>query len=132
MNTNYTQYKNFEPLLQVVTLQIPIFAAMMLTDEEQRFLHYWERNRNRKKRSFKQLALGLPLGVVIVVLIFASFFSGWFKRADMVVRAEPSLIFVMLGAALLIVVFISVFSIYHKWDINEQRYRELMSKKNNP
>ena len=118
------------PLLQVLILQMTIFAAMMLTDEEQRFLQYWERNRNQKKRSFKQLALGLPLGVVIVVLIFASFFSGWFKRADMVVQAEPSLIFVMLGAALLIVAFVSVFSIYHKWDLNEQRYRELMAKKN--
>ena len=132
MNTNYTQYKNFEPLLQVVVIQLPIFAAMMLTDEENRFLQYWERHRGQKKRSFRQLALGLPLGVVIVVLVFASFFSGWFKRADMVVRAEPSLIFVMLGAALLIVVFVAVFSVYHKWDINEQRYRELMSKKNNP
>ena len=101
----------------------------MLTEEEMRFLQYWERNRGRKKRSFKQLALGLPLGVVIAVLVFANFLSGWFKRADMALRTEPSLVFVLIGAALLIVVFIAVFSTYHKWDINEQRYRELLAKK---
>jgi hypothetical protein len=30
---------------------------------------------------------------------------------------------------LLIVVFTTVFSIHHKWDQHEQRYRELLEKK---
>jgi len=101
----------------------------MLTNEEKRFVEYWEKNRGRKKRIFRQLAVGLPLGVVMVILIFISFFSGWYKRADMVMRTHPSLIPVLIGAALLIVVFITVFSAYHKWDINEQHYRELLAKK---
>ena len=106
------------------------FCDNMLTDEEKSFMQYWEKNRNRKKRSFRQLAMGLPLGVLIVVLIFANFLSGWFKRADMVIRTEPSLIFVIIGAALLIVVFVTIFSIYFKWDRNEQHYKELQVKKN--
>jgi hypothetical protein len=105
------------------------FALIMLTEEENRFIEYWEQNRNRKKRVFRQLAVGLPLGVVMVMLIFINFFSGWFIRAEMKLRAEPSLVPVIIGGALLIVVFIAVFSTYHKWDMNEQRYRELMSKK---
>jgi hypothetical protein len=32
-------------------------------------------------------------------------------------------------AALLIVVFTAVFSARHKWDMDEQRYRELLAKK---
>jgi uncharacterized BrkB/YihY/UPF0761 family membrane protein len=111
---------------------ISIFAGNMLTEEETRFIKYWEKARGRKKRSFRQLALGLPLGVIIVVLIFANFLTGWFKRAEMMIRTEPSLIFVMLGAALLIVTFIAVFSIYHKWDRNEQLYQELLAKKDHP
>jgi small-conductance mechanosensitive channel len=103
----------------------------MLTKEEIKFMEYWELNRNRKKRVFRQLAVGLPLGVAIVLLIFANFFSGWFKRAEMKLRAEPSLMLVIIGAALLIVVFITVFSAWHKWDMHEQRYRELMTKKKN-
>jgi hypothetical protein len=101
----------------------------MLTEEEKRFLQYWEQNRGRKKRVFRQLAVGLPLGVAMVMLIFVNFFSGWYKRADMKLRTEPSLIPVIIGGTLLVVVFIAVFSAYHKWDINEQRYRELKSKK---
>ena len=119
-------------MLQMVRLQIAIFAGNMLSDEEKKFIQYWEKNRGRKKRSFRQLALGLPLGVVIVFLIFVNLLAGWFKRAEMMIRAEPSLIFVLLGATLLIVVFVAVFSVYHKWDINEQRYRELLSKKERP
>jgi hypothetical protein len=34
-----------------------------------------------------------------------------------------------LVAVILIVIFVSIFSVRHKWDINEQRYRELLSKK---
>lgn len=100
----------------------------MLTEEEKRFIEYWEQNRHRKKRVFRQLAVGLPLGVAMIMLIFINFFSGWYKRADMKLRAEPSLIPVILGGALLVVVFIAVFATYHKWDINEQRYRELKAK----
>ena len=96
-------------MLQVVKLQIAIFAGNMLSDEEKRFIYYWEKNRNKKKRSFRQLALGLPLGVVIVFLIFVNLLSGWFKRAEMMIQAKPSLIFVLLGATLLIVVFFAVF-----------------------
>jgi len=101
----------------------------MLTEEENRFIDYWEANRIKKKKVFKQLALGLPLSTVIVIAIFVNFFSGWYKRADMEMRADPSLIITVLIAAILIVIFITVFSVKHKWDINEQRYRELLSKK---
>lgn len=106
-----------------------LFLHNMLTEEEKRFIEYWEQNRQRRKRVFRQLSVGLPLGVVMVMFIFINFFSGWYKRADMKLRTEPSLIPVLIGGALLVVVFITVFSTYHKWDINEQRYRELIAKK---
>jgi ABC-type sulfate transport system permease subunit len=102
----------------------------MLTPEEAGFISYWEENRLKKKRIIRQLSLGLPLGVVLVMAIFVNFFSGWYKRAEMVLRREQtSLILVLLVAAVLIVVFIVVFSVRHKWDINEQRYKELVIKK---
>jgi cell division protein FtsL len=47
----------------------------------------------------------------------------------MVLRSESkSFVIVLLVAALLIVSFIVIFSAKHKWDINEQRFRELKSK----
>jgi FtsH-binding integral membrane protein len=102
----------------------------MLTDEEKKFIRYWEENRLRKKKVVRNMAVGLPLGLLFVIAIFANFFSGWYKRADMVVNTDSSLIMVLLVASLLIVVFFSVFSARHRWDINEQRYLELKQREN--
>lgn len=73
--------------------------------------------------------IGLPMGVLFGALIFINFFSGWYRRADMVINSQGSLIPVLLVAILSIVVFVAIFSVRHKWEMNEQRYRELLSKK---
>jgi type VI protein secretion system component VasK len=79
----------------------------------------------------KQLYIGLPFATVLVFAIVINFFSGWYKRADMKIRTEsPSLILVIGIACILIVVFTTVFSVRHKWDQNEQHYRELIARKN--
>ena len=106
------------------------FVPAMFTVKEKEFIEYWEKNRLVKKRIFRQLSLGMPLGVLIVGAIFINFFSGWYKRAEMTLHGEQSsLILVLLVAALLIVVFVVVFSVRHKWDMNEQLYKELLSRK---
>lgn len=104
----------------------------MLTEEEKKFMASWEMERLRKKKLVRQLSVGLPLSVALVIAIFLNFFSGWNKRADMQIYYSPSLILVLVIAALLIVVFTTVFSVKHKWDLNEQRYRELQAKKDKP
>lgn len=116
-----------------------IFAFYMLTAEEIEFIDYWEANRLRRKRFFKQLAIGLPLAVLLVSAIFISFLSGWHKQAATDLRSRSqsqpetaSVILVLVVAALLIVVFTAVFSARHKWDRYEQHYRELLAKKEQP
>ena len=98
----------------------------MLSEEEKSFVEYWEFNRTRKKKILRQLAVGLPMAVLLAVAIAINFFSGWYKRADMEIRSSASLVLVVIIAALLIVIFTTVFSVRHKWDINEQRYQELL------
>ena len=103
----------------------------MLTEEENGFIRYWENNRLRKRKLWWQLSIGLPLAVVLVIAIFANLFSGWDKRAVMEMKKEQSsLILVLLAAALLIVAFVVVFSARHRWDLNEQRYKELLDRRN--
>jgi membrane-associated HD superfamily phosphohydrolase len=109
----------------------------MLTEEETKFIEYWEANRLRRKKVMKQLSLGLPLATLLVVAIFINFFSNWYKKAEMVrnemvKNKESSLILVLLAACILIVVFTTVFSVRHKWDMHEQHYRELLAKKDMP
>ena len=110
---------------------------MMLTEEEKQFITYWEENRLKNRKTTRQLALGLPLAALLVIAIFINFFSGWYKKADMVrnkvqQQNESSLILVLIGAAILIVVFVTVFSVRHKWEKHEQRYLELLSRRDEP
>jgi len=101
----------------------------MLSEDELHFIEYWEQNRLRKKKYLKQLYLGLPLAALIVATILINFFSGWDKRAQAIIQKEPSIILVILIAAMIIMVFITIFSIRHKWEMNEQHYQELKSRK---
>jgi len=100
----------------------------MLTEEEKRFMAYWEGNRNRKKRGLWQLAAGLPLGVSLVGAIFINIYSGWFKGATGFLRMNSDSFLVILAGCLLIIIFVVVFSAKHKWELNEQRYQELQSR----
>ncbi|MCZ2460022.1 MAG: hypothetical protein LC128_10415 [Chitinophagales bacterium] len=102
----------------------------MLSEEEKKFVEYWEQNRKSRRRYLRNLSVGLPIGVFMVMAIFINFFSGWDKQAEAVMYEDPSLIYVLVAAALIIVVFIVIFSARHQWDINETRYQELLSKKN--
>ena len=51
-------------------------------------------------------------------------------RNEATQKNDASLILVLIVAALLIVAFVIIFSVRHKWDINEQRYRELVAREN--
>lgn len=108
-----------------------IVLLRMLSKEEQDFIKYWERNRSKQKLFFKQLAIGLPFGVLFALAMFLNFSSGWDKRVTQITKTYPafkSLILVLLIALLGIVVFISVFSVKVKWEKYEQRYKELISR----
>lgn len=103
----------------------------MYTKEEEAFIKYWSEYRQKQKKIFKRALISAPAGIIIVLAIFINFFSGWYKRATMVANANSSVFIVLLIAGVFIVAFIAVFASYHKWDINETRYRELLSRKDN-
>jgi hypothetical protein len=101
----------------------------MLTKQEEDFLRYWSAERLRKKSFLKKLNLGLPLGVLIVAATLVNFLSGWYKKADMDLHANGSVIIVVLIAAIGIIVFVGLFSARHKWEQNEVYYAGLLKKK---
>jgi heme/copper-type cytochrome/quinol oxidase subunit 2 len=106
----------------------------MLTEKEKVFMAWWQENRLKKKKGLRQYYFAMPLGVMIVITTFINFFSGWYKRADMRLRTEisPSLIITLFVAGILIIAFFAVFTVKHRWDVNEQYYRELSAKKDLP
>jgi membrane protein YdbS with pleckstrin-like domain len=101
----------------------------MLTPDEEKFIEYWEANRLSRKKVLKQLYVGLPFAALLVIAIVVNFLSGWYKRGDMEILSNSSLILVVVIAGIAIVVFTTVFSVRHKWEMNEQLYRELLAKK---
>src|ERR1700744_5746569 len=101
----------------------------MLTKQENDFIQYWEANRLRRKKAVRQFLLGIPAGLLIVIPIVANLVSGWYKRANMEANSQDFNPAVLLVALLLIVGFTAIFWQRHKWDQYEQRYRELLAKR---
>lgn len=75
-----------------------------------------------------QLMFGLPLGLVFGLPILLSFLlRGWYKRMPYISGTQMTII---LMAVLGIAVFYAIFRMKFKWELNEQRYRELIALKN--
>ncbi len=98
----------------------------MITDQEKLFIKYWAKNRDKQKRSFYQLAIGLPVGLVFALPILLSvLFHDWYKRMSFISNAQITVIMIgILG----IIVFFALFRMKFKWEANEQLYKELKYK----
>ncbi len=101
----------------------------MLSEEEEAFIEYWKANRERQKKTIYQFIVGIPVALLFVIPIAINVFSGWYKRAAMMMHTGSFNPGVLLLALLLITVFIAIFSRKFRWDQNEQRYIELLAKK---
>ena len=101
----------------------------MLTDQEKLFVDFWEKNRDKEKKIFKNLALGLPIGLVFAFPILLSvLFHRWYKN---MVYISGSQITIILIAVLAIAVFFALIRMKFKWENNEQLYKELKFKEGN-
>jgi uncharacterized membrane protein len=103
----------------------------MLNQQEKDFIIYWQKNRDRQKKTFRQFLIGIPIGLLFAVPIFINFTSGWYKRAAMMTSTPDFNPLVLMVALLIIIAFIAIFSKKHQWDMREQQYRELLAKQSN-
>jgi hypothetical protein len=103
---------------------------MSLTEDEQKFIDYWERERLRQRKTMYQLLVGLPLGLLFALPILVNFLLGrfWYKRADAVGNSQFNPL-VLVVAVMGIAVFIAIFQKKFKWDQQEQRYQEFKAKR---
>jgi hypothetical protein len=99
----------------------------MLTDKELAFIEYWKKARIRQKKLIYQLAVGLPIGLLFGLFIIINFYSGWYKRAEMIAnsRFNPVVLYV---AVIIIAVFVAIFSKKFQYEQFEQQYNELLAK----
>jgi hypothetical protein len=100
----------------------------MLTKQEEEFLINWKKNREREKKLLRQLFLGSPVGLLISVGIILSLDLNWYPRANMVANTSLNP-YILLIAVIAISIFTAIFYKKYHWDMKEQRYRELLCKK---
>ncbi len=100
----------------------------MLTEEEEVFIQFWEKNSVQQKHSTRPFMIGLSAGFVLGISLIAVVFSGWYERASMVANSRLSAVVFLL--AILGISFFMAF-IYRKfrWESKEQQYRELLARK---
>ena len=98
-----------------------------LTKEERDFILYWETNRGKQKKVFRQSLIGLPIGLLLGVPIFLNYITTWHKRATMVAGTQFNPM-VLIIAILLIITFVAIFHKQLQWEHREQRYRELKAR----
>lgn len=99
----------------------------MLDDDE--FLLFWIKNSKKQKSSTRAFLLGLSSGIAIGVLVIIVIFSGWYQRATMVANSRMS-ITVLFLAITGISVFLAFIYQNFRWEMQDQRYQEIMAKKN--
>lgn len=101
----------------------------MLSQENEAFLTSWAKNREKEKTSARPFFVGLSAGFAIGIGVILVLESGWYTRANMV--ANSMLSSVILLIAILILSFFMAF-LYRKfrWEMQEQRYLELLAAKN--
>jgi fatty acid desaturase len=99
----------------------------MLSNDENKFVSFWEENRLHQKKSFLQFLKGLSLGLIVGFAIIITIISGWYIRANMQVNSKLSTC-VLVIALLFIAIFMAWLFQNYQWEANEQKYLELLAK----
>jgi hypothetical protein len=106
-----------------------MYLCGMLNSEEESFIEYWEKNHEKEKNSPRPFFIGLSGGFAIGVGILLLLSTGWYERANMEANTRLSS-FLLLFAILAISFFLAFFYRKFRWEMREQRYRELLARKN--
>ena len=112
----------------IATHFFSIVYICAMTEDENKFLAWWEANREKQKKLVRQWLVGLPIGLIFVIPIVINLSSGWYKRADMEANSQQVNPMVLFVAMIIIISFVAVFYKRHQWDMDEQRYKELKAK----
>ena len=103
----------------------------MLTDDESRFLTFWEKNKELHSTISSKLLRGLPMaclfGLPILLLIACVylFLPEWYIKIS---KTSPATFLVVTIAVFIAIFFYAFIRMHFKWEMNEQLYKELKFK----
>jgi hypothetical protein len=105
----------------------------MISEEERKFMSYWEANRDNHAQFSSKLKRGAPMsiifsGAIICSLVLVYFLSpDWFTKISQ--KANASFLPILI-ALIISVVFFSYFRMHFLWERNEETYQALQQKLN--
>ena len=103
----------------------------MLTDDENRFLVFWEKNKELHSTFSSKLLRGLPMaclfGLPILLLIACVylFLPEWYTKIS---KTSPETFLIVTIAVFITVFFYAFIRMHFKWEMNEQLYKEIKYK----
>ena len=103
----------------------------MLTDDETRFLAFWEKNKDLHSSFSSKLLRGLPMACLFglpILLLLASvylFLPEWYTKIS---KTSPQTFLVVTIGVFIAVFFYAFIRMHFKWEMNEQLYKELKYK----
>ncbi|MEJ7625996.1 MAG: hypothetical protein WKF35_03950 [Ferruginibacter sp.] len=104
----------------------------MLSEKENNFILYWEGVRMRESSFTRKLYGGLPMAIVfglpiiLFILVVYLFFPDWYMKIS---NTKSGSFIVIIIAVLIAIFFFSYFRMHFKWEMNEQLYLELKSRR---
>lgn len=105
------------------------YFCAMLSSTDEAFLTYWSKNREQQRTSIRPFLVGLSAGFTLGISLILVLSTGWYERANMEANSKMSSI-VFLVAILIISFFMAFLYRKFRWEMQEQRYLELLAEKN--
>ena len=105
----------------------------MISEKDIEFLQYWERVRENEHTFASKIIRGLPMAflfglpIILSVIVVKLFAPVWYMKMS---ATSPSSFITIIFAIIIIIVFYAYFRMQYKWEMNEQLYNEIKSKKN--
>lgn len=103
----------------------------MLSEDEQRFFAYWQKNREDEARFSRKLLRGIPsalifaVPILLLLIVIYMFLPEWYSKFGFQLQSNIAVIIV---ALCIIVVFVGYFKMHFRWEEYEQKYLELKHK----
>ena len=103
----------------------------MLTDDERRFVTFWEKNKELHSTFTSKLLRGLPMacmfGLPILLLIACVylFLPEWYTKIS---KTSPETFLIVTLAVFAAIFFYAFTRMHFKWEMNEQLYKEIKYK----
>jgi predicted neutral ceramidase superfamily lipid hydrolase len=105
----------------------------MISEKDIAFLQYWEQVREKENTFTSKISRGLPMAflfalpIILSVIVVRLFAPNWYTKIS---STSPGSFITILFATSIIIVFYAYFRMQYKWEMNEQLYNEIKSKKN--